>query len=318
MADRFTSRGIMRNNRVGTAPSRRRGIALALAVCFMVWAAAPPAPDGLAAAAGKKSLWKVASKGNVVYLLGSIHYLKPKNYPLDPVIEAAFKDSKRVMFEIDLDDAKGEQTQHLVVSKAAYTDGSTLKNHLSETTYKLAEEKLGQLGLDIAVFQPFKPWFAANMILARAMQEMGYDPGQGIDQYFFRKAKQETKEIGGLETLESQLDLFNKMPDFVQDLMLLQTVRGADTMPAAVETIVKAWSSGDLKTLDGTLLHGMREFPEVYQRVIVERNREWLPQIESFLAENVNYLVVVGAGHLAGRDGLIEALKAKGYSVEQL
>ena len=309
----------MRNDREGAAPSKRGGIALALAVCFAFWAAAPLVPaDGLAAAAGKRSVWKITSKDNVVYLLGSIHYLKPRNYPLDPALEAAFKDSQRVIFEIDLDDAKEEQAQHIMVSKAAYTDGTTLKNHVSETTYKLAEDKLEQLGIDITLFHPFKPWFAANMILARAMQQMGYDPGQGVDQYFFRKAKEGSKEIGSLETLESQLDLFNKMPDFVQDLMLLQTVRGADSMPAAVETIVKAWASGDLKTLDAALLQGMREFPEVYQRVIVERNREWMPQIESFLSQNVNTLVVVGAGHLAGRDGLIEALKAKGYSVEQM
>lgn len=301
-----------------TAPSKWRGAALAAVVAFMAWVAAPLPADGLAAAPGKRSVWKVSAKDNVVYLLGSIHYLKPRNYPLDPAMESAFKDSKRVIFEIDLDDTKGDQAQQVMVSKAAYTDGTTLKNHVSETTYKSAEDKLKEMGLDIALFNPFKPWFAANMILARAMQQMGFDPGQGVDQYFFRKAKQETKEIGGLETLESQLDLFNKMPDFVQDLMLLQTVRGADTMPAAVETVVKAWASGDLKTLDATLLQGMREFPEVYQRVIVERNRAWLPQIESFLAQNVNYLVVVGAGHLAGRDGLIEALKAKGYSVEQL
>ena len=62
----------------------------------------------------------------------------------------------------------------------------------------------------------------------------------------------------------------------------------------------------------------MKEFPELYQRLIVERNRAWLPKIESFLSQNENYLVVVGAGHLAGKNGLIEMLKAKSYTVEQL
>jgi hypothetical protein len=89
-------------------------------------------------------------------------------------------------------------------------------------------------------------------------------------------------------------------------------------MRAGVNTIVKAWSAGDLKTLDSALLQGMREYPEVYQRVIVERNRAWLPKIRAYLKENENYLVIVGAGHLAGREGLVEALKAQGYTVEQL
>jgi uncharacterized protein YbaP (TraB family) len=107
------------------------------------------------------------------------------------------------------------------------------------------------------------------------------------------------------------------MPEHVQELLLLQTLNGAESMRTAVGTIVKAWASGDMKTLDATLLGEMREYPEVYRRVIVDRNHAWLPKIESFLAKSENYLVIVGAGHLAGRDGLLEMLKAKGYSVEQ-
>jgi uncharacterized protein len=288
------------------------------AVFFLIYLTASLPATGAAPDAGKRPLWKIQSNSNVVYLMGSIHYLKPQNYPLDPAIESAFNETKRVVFEIDLDSAKGDEAQHLLVAKAAYADGSRLQQHVSEATYEAAAEKLKQLGLDINLFNGFKPWFAANMILARSMQAMGFDPGQGIDQYFFRKAKETSKQTAGLETFEYQLELFNKMPDFVQDLMLLQTVRSADSMQTALNTIVKAWSTGDLKTLDSTLLQGMREYPEVYQRVIVERNHAWLPKIQSYLKEKENYFVVVGAGHLAGREGLVEALKAKGYSVEQL
>lgn len=299
-------------------PRKNRNLTLAVALVLIAAASAALPARGGSAAADKKPLWKVRASGNVVYLLGSIHYLKPQSYPLDRALEAAFQDAKKVVFEIDLNAADDDRRQQAIIVKAAYTDGTTLQNHVSETTYKSAAEKLRELGLDIKLFNQFKPWLTANMILARSMQQMGFDPAHGIDQYFFRKAREEKKETGGLETLEFQLDLFNKMPDFVQDLMLLQTVRGADSMRSAVETVVKAWSTGDLKTLDGTLLQGMREYPEVYQRVIVERNRAWLPKIQSYLTQNENYLVIVGAGHLAGRDGLIEMLKAKGVSVEQM
>jgi uncharacterized protein len=285
---------------------------------FLIYLAVVFSCAAASAESGKRPLWRVQAKDNVVYLMGSIHYLKPQNYPLDPAIESAFKNAKKVVFEIDLDSAKGDEAQHLMVAKAAYADGTTLKQHVSETTYQLTAEKLKQLGLDISLFNPFKPWFAANMILARAMQSLGFDPGHGIDQYLYRKAKEADKKTVGLETLEYQLELFNKMPEFVQDLMLVQTVRNADSMRSSMDTIVKAWSSGDLKTLDSTLLQGIREYPEVYQRVIVERNRAWLPKIESCLRDNEGCFIVVGAGHLAGREGLIEALKAKGYSVEQL
>jgi uncharacterized protein len=288
------------------------------ALFFLVVLAVGFSTDVAAPESGKRPLWRVQANDSVVYLLGSIHYLKPQNYPLDPAIESAFKNAKRVVFEIDLDSAKGDEAQHLMVSKAAYSDGTTLQKHISETTYQLAAEKLKQLGLDINLFNPFKPWFAATMILARSMQSLGFDPAHGVDQYLYRKAKEANKATSGLETFEYQLDLFNKMPEFVQDLMLLQTVKSADSMRGAMDTIVRAWSSGDLKTLDSTLLQGIREYPEVYQRVIVERNRAWMPKIESYLGGGESCFVVVGAGHLAGREGLIEALKAKGYSVEQL
>jgi uncharacterized protein YbaP (TraB family) len=294
-----------------------RSVALAVVVCFVCAGAAPPPPKSDLAAAEKRSLWQVRSKSNVVYLLGSIHYLKPESYPLNRAMEAAFNDAKSVVFEIDLDSAEGGRAQEVMILKAAYTGGTTLKSHVSETTYKLAEERLKSLGLDIKIFNQFKPWLIAHTILALQMQAMGFDPKHGIDQYFFRKAKEEKKEILGFETLEYQFDIFNKMPEHVQELLLLQTLNGAESMRTAVGTIVKAWGSGDLKTLDAALLGAMREYPEVYRRVIVDRNRAWLPKVETYLAQTDNYLVIVSAGHLAGRDGLIEMLKAKGYSVEQ-
>ena len=66
-----------------------------------------------------------------------------------------------------------------------------------------------------------------------------------------------------------------------------------------------------------SLLAGMREYPELYEKVVVERNRRWSGQIEKMLAEGGGDMVVVGAAHLVGKDSLVEMLKAKGYRVEQ-
>jgi uncharacterized protein YbaP (TraB family) len=271
-----------------------------------------------AAAAEKRSLWRVRSKNNVVYLLGSIHYLKAQNYPLAEEMEAAFKDAKKLIFEINLESAEGGRAQQLMASKGIYTDQTTLKEHVAPATYALAEKQLKELGLDIQIFNQFKPWFTALTVLALKLQAMGFDPGKGIDQYIFRKAKKEKKEVDGFETLEYQFGLFDGLPERVQESLLLQTLSGGDLTETGVDGIVKAWAAGDIQALETILLQGMKEFPEVYQRLIVDRNRAWLPKIESFLSQNENYLVVVGAGHLAGKNGLIEMLKAKGYTVEQL
>jgi hypothetical protein len=269
-------------------------------------------------AAEKKSLWRIRSKSNVVYLLGSVHYLKSENYPLAEVMEAAFRDAHRVVFEINMESAQGSQTQQLMAFKGLYTDGTTLKDHVTPETYAQADKEFQRLGLDIQIFNQFKPWFTALSLLAVKLQALGFDPSQGIDFYFSRKAKQEKKETSGLETLEYQFDLFDKLPQRVQEALLLQSLSGGESTEAAVNAVVKAWAAGDLQALDTLLLRDWREYPELYQSLVVERNRAWLPKIESYLAQNENTLVVVGAGHLAGKDGLIEMLKARGYSVEQL
>jgi len=268
-------------------------------------------------AAEKGPLWKIRSKNNVVYLLGSIHYLKPQSYPLDETLEAPFKDAKKLVFEIDLESAEGGQRERLMVMKGVYSDGTSLKYHVAPSTYALAEKQLKALGLDIKIFDQFKPWVTALTVLGLKLQAMGFDPGQGIDRYFFRKAKKERKETHGFETLEYQLGLFDGLPERVQETLLLQSLNDAELTEASVDAVVKAWAAGDLKTLDALLLQGMRDHPELYRALIVDRNRAWFPKIESYLSQSENYLVVVGAAHLAGKDGLIEMLKAKGYAVEQ-
>lgn len=292
-------------------------IAVNVVVCFLYTGSIFFPSLGTSAAADKRPLWKIQSKKNVVYLMGSIHYLKPQNYPLDQAMEDAFKNSKKLVLEINLESADKEQ-QQLMLMKGLYTDGRTLKEGVSAETYVLAEKELKALGSDIRSFNQFKPWLVALTITALKLQRLGFDPNHGIDRYFYRKAKAENKEIAGLETFEYQIDLFDGMSERTQELLLLQTLKDVHAMEGVVDTIVKAWASGDMKTLDSVLLRSLREHPEVYQRFVSDRNRAWLPKIESYLSQSENYMVVVGAGHLAGKDGIIEMLKAKGYSVEQL
>ncbi|HEY3303684.1 MAG TPA: TraB/GumN family protein [Candidatus Binatia bacterium] len=298
-------------------PNRLRRVVIGLAI-FFAYTSAVHFPFQIHShAAENRPLWKVRAKNNVVYLLGSIHYLKRQNYPLDRAMEAAFEDAKKVVFEIDLESAGAGEKEQLMVLKGVYADGTTLKDHVAPSTYALAEKQLKALGLDIQIFNQFEPWLTALTVLGLKLQAMGFDPGQGVDRYFFRKAKKERKETHGFETLEYQLGLFDGLPERVQEALLLQSLGEADLTEAAVDAVVKAWASGDLKTLDALLLQGMRDYPDLYRTLIVDRNRAWLPKIESYLSHNENYLVVVGAAHLAGKDGLIEMLKAKGYAVEQ-
>ena len=100
--------------------------------------------------------------------------------------------------------------------------------------------------------------------------------------------------------------------------MLRQSLKEMDLFDKGLDQIVRAWSKGDVTTLERLLLSDMREYPAVYQTIIVDRNRRWVRQIEKMIEQGESALIAVGAAHLVGKDGVIELLRARGYIVEQM
>ncbi len=272
---------------------------------------------GQLSAQEKSFLWKVDSDQNSLYILGSIHLLNKEAYPLKQSIENAFEQAKKLVFEIDLRSANPEKIQQLMLQKSASTDGTVLHQNVSNETYESVAKRAKELGIDIRLLNSFKPWIVATTIAAVKLQQLGFDPKLGIDRYFADRAIQSNKSTGGLETAEFQLSLFDQLSAKEQELLLRQSMNEMDHLERNVAEIVRAWKSGDVGSLESHLLASMREFPEIHRKVIDDRNRRWLPQIEGLLSRGENPLIIVGAGHLVGKNGLIELLKGRGYRVEQ-
>lgn len=182
----------------------------------------------------------------------------------------------------------------------------------------MVEKRAKELGMDIQALNRLQPWFVALTLSALKLQTLGFDPNYGIDQYFAEKAKKEKKEIVALETWEDQINLFVGMSQESQELLLLRTLRDLEVMEKELTRIVRSWTVGDVRTIETLLLESFKEYPQVYRRLISDRNKNWLPKIEKLLDQDENYIVVVGAGHLVGKEGIIALLKEKGYSVDQL
>ena len=265
----------------------------------------------------KSLLWKITKGASSVYILGSIHYLRSENYPLKKAILDAFDTSKRLVLEIDLNATSGEAAQRLMLDKALFRDGTTLPENIGAETYQLAAERATQLGIDMRIFNQMKPWFVAINLIAIKLKALQLDPRRGVDQYLASEAKRRGKPTSGLETLEFQIGLLDQLSKQNQEAMLRETVTELDLLDRNIDEIVRSWVDGDEALLAKLLLAGMVEFPEIHQKVLVERNRRWLPEIEKSLEQGSEALIVVGAAHLVGPDGIIEMLKTKGYSVEQ-
>jgi uncharacterized protein YbaP (TraB family) len=265
----------------------------------------------------KSLLWKVSQDGKSIFLLGSIHYLREENYPLNQTILDTFDASKRLVLEIDLNQTSPGAAQRVVLEKAIYRDGSTLAQNISEETYQLTSKRASELGIDMKALQPMKPWFVALTMLSAKLQQMGLNPKLGVDHHLAERAKRNGKPTTGLETLEFQLGMFDQLAKREQELMLRETADAVERIEKNINGIVESWLKGDGDRLATLMLAGMRAYPELYRKVIVERNQRWLEEITQLVRQGGDALVVVGAAHLVGKDGVVAMLKARGFDAEQ-
>ena len=265
-----------------------------LAICTAAMAAATAAA-AQTAAPGKSFLWKVQSGTKLVYLAGSVHALSADVYPLSPAFERAFSASDTLVEEIDLAEAESLAMAPAILAKGMYLDGRRFDSVVSKETAALVTARLKESGA----------------------QKAGLDASLGLDKHFYDRAKAAGKTIIGLETAESQLDRLDKMPDALQEQLLRSSLSEIETERNSLNAIVAGWRRGDSAGLEKTLLEDFKQYPAAYRSLIVERNQNWVPQIDACLAKPQPCLVVVGAAHLVGPDGLLAIMQRKGYRIEQ-
>ncbi|TSA24077.1 TraB/GumN family protein [bacterium] len=262
-------------------------------------------------------IWKIKSDSNTVYLMGSIHFLKEADYPLDDRYDQCYEDAENVVFELNFDSTQTPAFQQYTVMKAFYPQGGTFQGSVSDSTYTLVKNKLLELGMPVEKLNTFQPWFIAITMLSLNLQKLGFDPTLGVDQHFFELAKEAQKNIIGLESPEFQLDLLSTLGGEDQEDFIVKSIDQFDEMESSIHDLVDAWDIGDLEKLDELLNKGFEEYPALKQSLLIDRNYNWLDDVIEYTKDNEDYLVMVGSGHLAGEEGLIKLLKAQGYSVER-
>ena len=261
--------------------------------------------------------WKATRGQGAVYLVGSVHMLTSDFYPLPASLDAAFKDSDLLVEEADLNEMLSPNTQFSMLSKGMLPAGQSIDKVVSPATLALISKHAGG-ALPIEALKQFKPWFLAMTLEALEWQSAGFDASLGLDKHFFDRAQSEGKSTQGLETTDFQISLFDGLTMDQQDRFLAETLKGVEKEKAAVARLTGAWRTGDAATVERLVMADVKNDPVIYDRLLVARNRTWLPKIEALFSRPRHAFVVVGAAHLVGPDGLIAMLKAKGYQVTQL
>jgi uncharacterized protein YbaP (TraB family) len=261
-------------------------------------------------------MWRVDRAGTTVYLLGSIHAMKEDSYPLPAIIEQAFAESEVVVFEIDVDEMTAAAFQML--SAGTLANGQTLESVVGPATWAKFSDRMRETGFDPSMCASMKPWMAALTLTAFEMTRAGYLPSAGIDTYFTGRANDAGKERIALETVAFQVSLFGDLTDEQSLAFLTYTLADLETLVPELDRLSAVWRDGDVAAIEGFLLEGFEEFPDLFEKLVTDRNRAWLESIAELLDGDRDAMVVVGALHMVGDEGLVQLLRDRGHTVKQV
>lgn len=274
-----------------------------------------PSASSLAQAAEPAGvLWSLQGKTNTVYLLGSVHFLRPSE-ELPKTVDAAYLDAEQLLMEIDMDDLDPMQAQQATFELGMLPEGETLESQLGSATYAKVSEYARSIGVEPTLLNRFRPWLAAITLVQLQLMKMGLDANSGIEQRFVARAAKDNKEIHGLETLREQLTMMASLPAQQQREFLLYSVEDTERATREIDELIAAWRVGDTARLSKLMTEGFEQYPDLYRPMTVDRNKKWIAPIEDLLDDRDDYLVIVGALHLVGKDSVIELLEKRGHKI---
>lgn len=265
----------------------------------------------------QSSVWKVTHGDQTVYLGGTCHVLRKSDFPLPVEFSRAYEQADRLFFEVDPAEMESPEFVAELMAKSVYRDGRTLKTVLDAEAYEALAAQGARSNLPIEMLQNTKPGMAVMMITIQELTKAGISQ-EGVDFFYAKKAKQDGKPVGSLETAGFQLDLITNLGEGVESAFVLYSMRDLEQIASLFDEIVTAWRTGDLDTIDRMFVDDMQAFPDIYDLMLKDRNERWVPQIAEMLKTEPTEFVLVGVGHMGGAHGLLPLLEAAGFSVEQV
>lgn len=263
-------------------------------------------------------VWAIRGAHNTVYLAGSIHLLPEADAALPPAFARAYADSACLMMEIDLSKLDSAEALGTLLQHGGLPEGASLREVAGAQRYARASAAAAALGLPAISMDHEAPWMVALQLTELEYARLGFDPEQGVEQQLLRRALADHKSTGGLESLADEMGVFEALTPAAQLRFLDMVLDDLDATGDETRAVLAAWRRGDAARLAALLATEYRTFPALYDALVMDRNRNWLPEIERLLQSNGNCLVVVGALHLVGKGGLLEALRKNGHAPQQL
>lgn len=274
-------------------------------------------------------LYKVSDGDSVIWLFGSVHVGREEFYPLPDYVLNAFNASDALAVEFDIvafeqDVAAAGQS----LMAMAYTDGTTIKDHVSPELYEEAVKVMKEWGGYVSYYDMFMPVLWAQLIEGAVYEKydvINYD--FGVDRHLLDKAKANGKEILEIESADFQYGMLADYSEPLQELLLSESIAlyyNNESLPDEMSALMDLWQSGDEDAFDAALnptvefssAEEERLYNEYNDAMIVERNLNMTDFAEEALADNNEIFICVGAAHVVGEGAMAKLLEGRGYTVE--
>jgi hypothetical protein len=284
---------------------------LFVAGCTPTDRSSPPSPEGPA-------LWRVSDHDTTVWLLGSVHVLKPGVVWRTGEVRDAFAAADLIVFELDPSDAAADRSRALFDAYGRNPQGVSLTALLSASDQDRLARVAARLGLSLDALEGMRPWLAAQQIALASVLENGARIDLGVDQVLAQEAERLGKPMAFLETPEQQVRILADLPASEELRFFSASLRQAEEEAQTMDEIDAAWARGDVAALEAMVdaLAG-EAGPAVFEAMITVRNRAFADAVVARLeGDDPTVLVAVGAAHMVGEAGVPALLRARGLPVE--
>lgn len=293
---------------------RRCAAILALILtAFFGLAASPLAEEQVS---GGPAIWKAYSGSATVYLFGTVHILEPGQDWFTAKIKSRFERAHTLALEMADIRGSGSEAGRLIRQLGAYPPRDSLASHIGERTYMRLQSTMSRLGAPPVALYRMRPWVALMVFNTHALAADGRLLEHGADRHLHRIAREQKMRVIGLESMEAHLRTLADLPEDAQIEMLTDSLKGMSKRNPVYAPLVKAWLSGNVEELGRLMEADMADgSPLIRQRVLIDRNRNWIKPIERMLGGKGTYFIAAGAAHFAGEDDVIDLLRARGVTV---
>jgi uncharacterized protein YbaP (TraB family) len=268
--------------------------------------------QGQQQATEKSLLWEITGPGLSApsFLYGTIHMICPADYSMSETIKNSFAKSNSLFLEIDMDDpSMNMKTLQLSMMKTG-----SLKELMSDKEYAELEKFMkDSIGMPLMMFNKMKPFTLLSIMYMKVLPCTGME---SYEQNFMEMAKSQKKEVYGLEKLEDQFAVFDKIPDSAEIKMILDMTRNFSDQKKEFSKMTESYKAKDLDAL-GNAISASPDIAGFEDILLVNRNRNWIPIMETAMKKEPTFFAV-GAGHLPGKEGVIELLRNAGYTVKAI